>query len=105
MSEFKEFAALDLDTFINDDFFGEYHNINGQNKLVVLDKEQLSWRRMKDFDGNIIGNILYYIKVSDYVGRSPKSGDAQTFDGKICTIIDVREDNGLYEIILNTDAS
>jgi hypothetical protein len=88
---------------MNTDEFAEEYTINGQSKHIMVDNDRLSSRIQKDFDGNVVGNILYFIKASEYGLRAPKPGDAQKFDSKPCTITDVKENDGIYEIILDSD--
>lgn len=100
MSRFKEFIEKDLDAiFFNLDEFAEPHNINGRILNVIVDNDRLMQRSKKEFDGISIGEILYYVKASDY-GEKPEQGTPQIFDDRQMYVFDVREDCGVYEIIL-----
>jgi hypothetical protein len=98
---FKELAEKDLgQTFINPDEFGETHKINGKPAEIVIDNDRLLQRSKKEFDGISIGEVLYYVKKSDF-GEKPEQGTPQNFDGRTMYVFDAREDSGLYEIILH----
>lgn len=102
---FKEHINADIDVFMNEDEFSGKNNINGIGVNVIIDKERLNLRQTKDFEGALIGDILYFIKVSDYPGKPPKVGDVQRFNGKPYTIVDIKEPDGLFEIILGRNFS
>lgn len=101
MSNFKDFLMKDLDNvFFNDDEFSEEHNINGKNMTVSIDNDRLMERSKKEFEGLSVGEILYFVKANDF-GELPEQGTPQTFDGRMMSVFNAREDTGVYEIILN----
>ena len=99
MSNFKDLLQQDLNTFFNPDEFGEMHNIDGKEVNVIVDNDKLQERSKKEFDGLSVGELLYYVKVSDLI-KKPIQDAPQLFDKKPYLIFNVREDNGVYEIIL-----
>jgi hypothetical protein len=48
-----------------------------------------------------VGELLYFVPVSEFGTVKPKPRDAQKFDNKLMYVFDVREDDGMYEIILS----
>lgn len=102
---FKEQINQDLeDTFFNIDEFGEEHMIDRKLKTIIIDNETLKERNKKEYDGILTADLLYYIKESD-LDKEPIPESAQFFDGNIYTIVDVKSDSGIYEIILRAGIS
>lgn len=100
---FKDILENDLNIFLNTSEFAGIHKINGVSFSITVDHEKLKERHTKDFDGLIVGDILYFVKVKDILLKflkPPKIGDAQMFDKKPCEIVDIKEDEGIFEIIL-----
>jgi len=97
---FKDYLQQDLNIFFNPDEFGEVHKINGRDLTVIVDNERLMERTKKEFDGISIGELLYFVKASDY-GERPTIGEAQKFDKRQMYVVDVRDSDGVYEIILS----
>lgn len=106
---FKEQIQKDLDIFINLDEFGEKKTLtlNRSKKVfeVVVDDDSLKKRTQKQYDGIIEGDILYFIKQSDLGNIIIKSGDLQFINGVPYTVIDVKLDLGLYEVLLQAKKS
>lgn len=86
--------------FFNDTEFAHIHHIDNKAMLVIVDNDRLMQRSKKEFEGLSIGEILYFVKAKDF-GELPEQGTPQTFDGRIMYVFNAREDNGVYEIILN----
>jgi hypothetical protein len=99
MLGFKDYLQQDLSTFINPDEFGEIHNIDGNNVSVIVDNDKLQERSKKEFDGLSVGELLYFAKVSD-LAKKPMQDSVQLFDKRPYLVFNVREDNGIYELIL-----
>jgi hypothetical protein len=99
MAKLKDLFLSDLSTFINPDEFGEIHNIDGNNVSVIVDNDKLQERRKKEFDGISVGELLYFAKVSDLT-KKPMQDSIQLFDKRPYLVFNVREDNGIYEVIL-----
>lgn len=102
---FKEYVAKDIDTFINLDEFSESVVINDVSVKVVEDYDKLEYRIKKDYDGLIIGDVLFYISELEYakiprVPTVPKTDVAIKYDGAPCLIMNVNKQMGIYEIIL-----
>lgn len=103
---FKEYIANDItSTFVNEDEFASKKKINGVSVQVVEDSDELEYRIKKNYDGLIIGDVLFYISEAEYakiprVSEIPTANQAIKYDGKASTIISVKKQNGLYEIII-----
>lgn len=103
---FKEYVQRDIgNTFFNQEEFAIEVNINGAKVSVVEDKDQLLYRIKKDYDGLIVGDILFYISADEYakiprVSATPTVHEAVSYNGRPCTIIEVNPQEGLYEITL-----
>ena len=100
MANFKDYLQQDLDIFFNPDEFGETHVINGRELTIVMDNERLMERKEKEFGGVSIGELLYFVASNDY-GEKPSVGEAQKFDKRQMYVVDVKDLNGVYEIILS----
>lgn len=99
MAKLNDYFESDMNLFLNLDDFGSLHTIDGRQLSVVLDTDQLMKRIRREYDGLSVGEILYFVKASDY-GERPEQGAVQVFDGKIMYVFNCKEDHGMYEIIL-----
>ncbi len=104
MPGFKEQMALDRAVFFNPTEFGEPHIINGISMTIIPDNDRLMHRSKTEYEGVIVGDILYYAEAAKFT-KKPKPDEVQTFDGVLCMVFDVREDNGVLEIILKRNVS
>ena len=99
MPDFKDYLSQDLSTFFNSDEFAELHDINGRQFFVILDNDRLSQRTQREYEGIYVGDLLFYVSASDY-GARPKPGEVIKFDQAPYEVFDVKEDGGIYEIVL-----
>ncbi len=104
MPQMKDYVISDVFSFFNDSEFSEIHIIDGRSLNIVIDNDHLQQRSQKEYDGIYVGDLLYFVNVKDY-GPMPKPDSIQFFDGKTYTVFDVREDMGIYEIILKLNVS
>lgn len=95
---FKEQIQYDLNAFFDPEIFGEYHIIDGQERVIVPDDERLKIKNEKEYDGIIQADLLYYVKASDI--DEPISGEVENIDGVFYTILECKENNGVYEVTL-----
>jgi hypothetical protein len=100
---FKDIIHNDLSTFFNSDEFSDAYNIDGSDTNVIVDEDRLQHRTKVEYDGISVGNILYFVKAEDYRGNL-KTDEPQSFEGIPCLIFDIRQDSGIYEIILKYGA-
>ena len=104
---FKEYIKNDINnSFIQSTEFAEMAMINNVEVLVVEDSDKLEYKIKKDYDGLIIGDILFYISSDEYLKipyvnqPEPISDMKINYKGKPCTVINVNKQMGVYEIIL-----
>ncbi len=102
MPKLKDYLDADLDVFMSTDEFAEEHNIDGRNLRIVVNNDRLKERSKVEYDGIMVGEILYFVKASDY-GKAPMQGMVQVFDRRYMQVFDVRLDDGMYEIILQSN--
>lgn len=103
---FKEHIANDISsTFENLDEFAIEKSINGVSVRLVEDSDRLEYRIKKNYDGLIIGDVLFFISEKEYakipkVNAIPTANQSISYDGKPATMITVGKLDGLYEIII-----
>ena len=103
---FKEYIQQDIGkTFVDCTEFASTVLINGTPVSVVEDRDQLLFRIKKNYDGLVVGDILFYISAEEYakiprVSEIPSVNEAVVYNGRPCTITDVTVQDGMYEIIL-----
>ena len=103
---FKEYVQHDIGgTFINDTEFASEVVINGVSVNVVEDKDQLLYRIKKDYDGLVVGDILFYISEEEWskiphVSRTPIAREVISYNGRPCAISEANAQDGMYEITL-----
>ena len=103
---FKEYIKKDIDTvFKNEKEFSETVTINGVSVIVNIDNDRLSQKTFNDFDGVVMGDILFFITPDEFkkipnVRKAPKVNDAIMFNGKPCVVTNAVDNTGIYEITL-----
>jgi len=95
----KDKFISDLEFLFNTEEHATEHTINGKSMNIIEDNDQLVKRSKLEYEGVIVGDLLYYAKVSDFSKR-PRPDEIQNFDGDPYTVFDCREVDGIYEIIL-----
>ncbi|WP_242875929.1 hypothetical protein [Cellulosilyticum sp. I15G10I2] len=91
----------DLETvFFNTNEFAEPHSIDGVVINCTIDNDQLIKRSKKEYDGISVGEILIFVKSSD-ISKKLGQGMPIIFDGRQMYVFNIREDMGVYEIILS----
>jgi hypothetical protein len=104
LAKLKDYIDSDLITIFCMDEFAEEHTINGRKLPIILDNDRLMKRSKLEYDGITVGDILYFVRTSDY-GVPPKPDEVQSFNNILCTVFDVRTDSGIYEVILKKNVS
>lgn len=107
---FKEQIALDnTQVFMNDDEFGEIHNVNGKDMSVIIDNNELvdrekkyKYRHSLYADGVYLKELLIYVKASDF-GKLPAVGRVITFDSKSYIVSDAINEDGIYSLCLEAN--
>lgn len=101
MSQFKDIVASDIHrTFLDIDFFGELHKIEGQEIPIVLDDNQLKEKQGGQDLAVAESSILFYAYVCDLPRRRP-AGELLNVDGREYVIDDWAEDMGVATIALS----
>ena len=102
----KEYIARDCNNvFKNENEFSEAVTINGVSVIINLDNDRLSQKIFNDFDGVVIGDILFFITPGEFkkipnVRNAPRVNDAIMFGNKPCIVTNVVDNMGMYEITL-----
>jgi len=99
MPKLHDYFNSDLNTFVDQDEFAGTQNIDGRDLVIILDNDRLKERSQKEYDGISVGEILFFVKKSDY-GSRPEAGTPIIFGTRQMYVFDAREDMGMYEIIL-----
>lgn len=103
---FKEHIQHDIgSTFENLDEFASTVEINGAAVNVVEDKDQLLYRIKKNYDGLVVGDILFTISMGEWkkiphVSPIPTANEAVTYNGRPCLIVEASDQDGMFEIML-----
>lgn len=101
MSRFKDMVERDIHgTFLDLDFFGETHKIEGLCVSVVLDDNALKEKQGGQDMAVAESSILLYAHVCDLPKRRP-SGELLNIDGREYVIDDWSEDMGVATIALS----
>lgn len=91
--------------FFNTNDFADLHSVNGVQVAIVEDNDKLSEKITKDYDGLIIGDILFYIADIDMrkikrINYPPRVGDVLIYDDEEMEITSVINQDGQWELIL-----
>lgn len=103
MATLKDYIKdFDLDTFINMDEFAEDHQINGETIKCVVDTDIFDERSTLSGDrsgGVFKDTISIFIKISDI--EKPLIDEIMTVDDEHYRVVEVKENMGMYEIVLS----
>lgn len=103
---FKETVQKDIAVFINPDEFGDLHNVDGRELLVVFDKDATAGRQRKgstDYYSMSEGIYTSAIKVYAYASDFPDIPAADSFmniDGVHYRVVNCHNQMGVLEIEL-----
>jgi hypothetical protein len=101
---FKDTVLNDINNvFFNAGEFAESHNIGGKVVNCIIDNDRLMERSKKEFDGIYVGELLIFVKTAD-IEIELSQGMPLIIDKKQMYIFSLREDDGIYEIILSRNA-
>lgn len=104
MVNFKDQLLIDSAEFINIDEFGENHNIDGANMPIVIDNDLLKERQVKSAEGTYLGDLLFYVKKSDF-GEEPAVSQHIKFDGVLKFINECQSEMDMYIITIGENKS
>ncbi|UAT29510.1 hypothetical protein K7T73_12960 [Bacillus badius] len=101
MFTLKDAMAADIhSTFFNTNEFAIEAIINGVPVPIVPDENALAKYNLKaEGEGLARGELLFYAPVSDFLDE-PFIGMEIPVDGRSCSVLDFKEDAGVYEIVL-----
>ena len=103
MATLKDYIKdFDLDTFINMEEFADNHVINGEAIKCVVDTDIFDERSTTagDRSGGVFKDtISIFIKMSDIA--KPLIDEMMTVDEDDYRVVEVKENMGLYEIVLS----
>lgn len=107
MSAFKDAVAADIKrVFINPLEFADWHNINGDNVLAVVDRDVIKERQRPTAaeyaEGVFLEEILVYVDASD-LSRKPVKGEIFRLDGEMFLVVEVGENMGVLEITITSN--
>lgn len=105
MMGFKELAARDIkNVFLNQNEFGERHEVDGKLMTIIIDGMEVVERSKKQVEqGRIDGiyekQILIYVSRNEF-GPLPAIGRRLTFDRSNYRVTDAIDEGGMYSITL-----
>ena len=100
MSGFKDMVVRDIKAvFIDFDFFGETHTVEGKQIVIVVDNDTLKEKQGGQDLAVAESATLFYAHVEDLPKRRP-AGESLNIDGRECLIDDWSEDMGVATIAL-----
>lgn len=100
MSGFKQMVEQDITAvFVDLEFFGETHRIEGRDIVIVIDNDTLKEKQGGQDLAVAESGTLFYAKATDLPKRRP-AGQSLSVDGRECIIDDWTEDMGLATIAL-----
>lgn len=100
MSSFKDLIAKDLATFLNIDEFAEEHEVEGNTITAVLDEETFNESKKGEDIGLAAFDLVLFAQAED-LPEQRASGESLNVDGKECTIVSWRTDDGMASIYLS----
>lgn len=101
MSGFKDMVAADrAGVFLDLEFFGEKHRVEGREILIVVDLDELVERQGGQDLAVTESTMLFYARAEDLPARRP-AGQCLNVDGREYLIDKWTEDMGLATIVLH----
>ena len=100
MDGFKKMVESDIKSvFMDFDFFGELHEVEGKEIVIVIDNDELKKKQGGQDLAVAESTTLFYAHAEDLPGRRP-AGQSLNVDGRECLIDDWSEDIGVATIAL-----
>lgn len=104
MNKFKDFLKTDLkNVFINVDEFADFHLIDGERKKCIVDDDIFEERpsnQISNLEGGVyISRKSVFINMNDLKNK-PEIQEIMELDGVNYLIENVKETEGLYEIVI-----
>lgn len=96
MKTIKDLMTEDVDSvFLNPDELADYHNIEGQRILCIVDRN-LTTPADAVFEGVFINAVTIYVNKNTM--RKPKEGARLRLDGSLFIVRSVSEEGGMFVI-------
>lgn len=92
--------AADRGIFLNLDEFGDLHVIEGRTITAILDEEIFGESKKGEDIGLAAFDFVLFARVEDLPEQRP-SGESLNVNGKECTIVSWRTDDGMASIYLS----
>lgn len=106
MISFKDLIKQDnKNVFLNQEEFGETHNVDGKKMLVIIDNNEMLERekRYKNLEEGLhVKQILFYVSAADF-GPLPQVNRIMKFDGGTYRVSDAIREDGIYSISLEAN--
>ena len=97
---FKDMVQKDIKgVFLDFDFFGETHTVEGREIVIVIDSDTLKEKQGGQDLAVAESSTLFYAHVDDLPKRRP-AGEVLNVDGRECIIDDWSEDMGVATVAL-----
>ena len=92
--------AADRGIFLNLDEFGDLHVIEGRTITAILDEETFGESKKGEDIGLAAFDFVLFARVEDLPAQRA-SGEGLNVNGKECTIVSWRTDDGMASIYLS----
>ena len=103
MSFFKNKQRRDVHAvFLNRAIFADLHHINGRWMPAIIDYGENAEREKRyadHIDGMYRAMFVLYVAESDY-GRLPSYDSSVRLDGKLFSVLEAKEEDGVFAITL-----
>jgi len=97
---FKDMVAADRGSvFLNLDFFGEMHRVEGKRIPLMIDNDELKERQGGQDLAVAESSTLFYARAEDLPPRRAP-GSSININGRECLIDDWSEDMGMATVVL-----
>lgn len=102
---FKEQMLADVkNVFLNFNEFGERHQINGHDMVIIIDGNEMierekKYRENRGRDGTFTERVLFYVSAQEF-GPLPEIGRSLILDRKQYQITDAVSESGIYSVSL-----
>lgn len=101
----KDQITKDLDIFINPDEFADYHNIDGEQILCIIDEDNLGpIKKPADYPGVFQSIITVFCKLEE-LGYRPVKDQAISVNNRDYYVLSCAESAGMLEIKLEANLS
>lgn len=98
--DFKSIVQADIGrVFFSLDEFAETYQWDGAEIRAVIDTNEIQFRYSEDYQAFPSGSLFLFVPVSCFESQ-PQLFSVHRFNGNVYTIQDVKEEDGVYAILL-----